>query len=199
MGANITDIRSIAMDGLKIRLNQPEYTRRSGKTAAHENLSGTSQIHRAIRHIMEAWDFPTLIEELQSKVRQILMVDFIALVSESPNKGARPLKANLVIYNIITIVLPVFNDTYLTKGHNIAVRIVVLRKVLERPNKICDPDMALIQSGAALRLSIERGLLTCALILSAEDHRKFCRQQGTDLLVFFSSFFERTLRCWLAC
>ena len=109
------------------------------------------------------------------------------------------MKANLEHNNVIKVVPSGFVDTYLTEGRNIPVRNVVLRKVLERPSEIYDPNMALIKSEAELRLCFKRGLLPGMSILGAEDLRKFSRQQGKDLLAFFSSFFERALRRWLTC
>ena len=199
MGANVIDIRGIAMARLETRLNQLEDTHRSVIAAAYDNLAGTSQIQRAILRVMEASDFPTLIKDLQGEVREILMVDFIALVLESPKKGVCYLKSHLGHNDVLRIVPSGFVDTYLTEGRNIPVCDVVLRKVLKNPGKIYDLNMALIQSEAALKLCFKKGLLPGMLILGAEDPRKFSRQQGTDLLAFFSSFFERALRRWLAC
>lgn len=199
MGANVIDIREIAMARLKTRLNQLEDTHRSVKATACNNLAGTSQMQRAILRIMKASDFLTLIKDLQGEVRKILMVDFIALVLESPKKGICHLKANLGNNNVIRIVPSGFVDNYLTGGRNIPVRDVVLQKVLKNPSEIYDPNMALIQSEAAIKLCFKRGLLPGMLILGAEDPRKFSRQQGTDLLAFLSSFFERALRRWLTC
>ena len=152
MGANVIDIRGIAMARLETRLNQLEDTHRSVIAAANDNLAGTSQIQRAILRAMKASDFPTLIKNLQAEVREILMVDFIALVLESPKKGVCHLKANLGHDNEIIIVSSGFVETYLTEGRNIPVRDVVLRKVLKDPREIYDPNMALIRSEAALKV-----------------------------------------------
>ena len=197
MGANIIDIRGIAMDRLKTRLDILEDTHRSVIAAAYDNVAGNSQIQRAILRIMEASDFPTFIADLEGEVRKILRVDSIALVFESLKEDATALKAHLGNNDTIKIVPPGFVDTYLTQGRNIPVRDVVLREVLERPNEIYDPSMALIQSEAALRLCFERERLPGMLLLGAENERQFSRQQGTDLLAFFSGFFERAMRRWL--
>lgn len=154
MGANVIDIRGIAIARLKTRLNQLEDTDRSVIAAAYDNLAGTSQIQRAILRVMEASDFPTLIKDLQGEVREILMVDFIALVLESPKKGVCYLKSHLGHNDVLRIVPSGFVDTYLTERLNIPVRDVFLRKVLKYPSEIYDPNMALIQSEAALKLSL---------------------------------------------
>jgi hypothetical protein len=87
MGANIIDIRGIAMDRLESRLDRLEDTHRSVIAAAYDNLAGANQIQRAILRIMDALDFQTFIKDLEGDVREILRVDSIALVFESGKKG----------------------------------------------------------------------------------------------------------------
>lgn len=198
MGANIIDIRGIAMDRLETRLDRLEDTHRSVIAAAYDNLAGTSQIHRAILRIMDALDFPTFIADLAGDVREILRVDRIALVFESRKKDAASFQAKLGNNDIIKVVPAGFIDTYLTQGRNTPVRDVVLREVVERPSEIYDTSMALIQSEAALKLGFGPGRLPGMLLLGAEDPHQFSQQQGTDLLAFFSGFFERAMRRWLA-
>ena len=198
MGANIIDIRGFAMERLETRIDRLEDTHRSVIAAAYDNLAGTSQIQRAILRIMDALDFPTFIADLEGDVREILRVDRIALVFESRKKDATFLKAKLGNNDIIKIVPARFIDTYLTRGRNTPVRDVVLREVAERPSEIYDSSMALIQSEAALKLAFGPERLPGMLLLGAEDPRQFSQQQGTDLLTFFSGFFERAMRRWLA-
>lgn len=198
MGANIFDIRGIAMDRLESRLDRLEDTHRSVLAAAYDNLAGTSQIQRAILRSMDALDFPTFIADLEGDVREILKVDHIALVFESRKKDAASFKAKLGNNDIIKIVPAGFIDTYLTQGRNTPVRDVVLREITERPSEIYQIDMAQIQSEAALKLGFGAGRLPGMLLLGAEDAHRFSQQQGTDLLAFFSGFFERAMRRWLA-
>lgn len=197
MGANIVDIRGIAMDRLESRLDRLENTHRSVIAAAYDNLAGTSQIQRAILRIMDALDFQTFIVDLEGDVREILRVDRIALVFESHEKDASFLKDKFGNNNIIKIVPAGFIGSYLTQGRNMPARDVILREVAERPSEIYDISMAQIQSEAALKLSLGQGRLPGMLLLSSEDRRQFSQQQGTDLLEFFSGFFERAMRRWL--
>jgi uncharacterized protein YigA (DUF484 family) len=198
MGANIIDIRGIAMERLETRLDRLENTNRSVIAAAYDNLAGTSQIQRAILRIMDAQDWPTFISDLEDDVREILRVDSISLVFESRKKDAASFKAKLGNNDIIKVVPAEFIDTYLTQGRSTPVRDVVLRKVIERPGEIYNPSMELIESEAALRLSFGAGRLPGMLLLGAEDSHQFSQQQGTDLLAFFAGFFERAMRRWLA-
>jgi uncharacterized protein YigA (DUF484 family) len=49
-----------------------------------------------------------------------------------------------------------------------------------------------------LRLDFGAGTLPGLLILAAKDPEQFSPAQGTDLLTFFATIFERALRRWLA-
>ena len=120
------------------------------------------------------------------------------MVFESRKKDAASFQAKLGNNDIIKVVPAGFIDTYLTQGRNTPVRDVVLREVVERPSEIYDTSMALIQSEAALKLGFGPGRLPGMLLLGAEDPHQFSQQQGTDLLAFFSGFFERAMRRWLA-
>jgi uncharacterized protein len=53
LGANIVDLRGLAMERLEARLERLEDTHRSVIAAAYENLAGTNQMHRAILRILE--------------------------------------------------------------------------------------------------------------------------------------------------
>jgi uncharacterized protein YigA (DUF484 family) len=54
-----------------------------------------------------------------------------------------------------------------------------------------------IRSEACLRLDFGPGRLPGMLAMGAEDPHQFSPQQGTDLLGFFGSVFERAMRRWL--
>ena len=57
MGANIVDLRGIAMERLEARLDRLEDTHRSVIAAAYENLAGTNQVHRAILRMLDPTGF----------------------------------------------------------------------------------------------------------------------------------------------
>ena len=74
MGANIIDIRGIAMDRLESRLDRLEDTHRSVIAAAYDNLAGANQIQRAILRIMDALDFQTFIKDLEGDVLSLIHI-----------------------------------------------------------------------------------------------------------------------------
>src|SRR6056297_2827081 len=84
LGGNIVDMRGIAMERLENRLDRLEDTHRSVIAAAYENLAGTNQIHRAILTLLDRTDFEDFLKALGTEVAEILRVDRIRLVLESP-------------------------------------------------------------------------------------------------------------------
>ena len=83
MGANIVDLRGIAMQRLETRLDRLEDTHRSVIAAAYENLAGTNQIHRAVLQLLEPASFEGFITALRGEVAQTLRVDIVRLVLET--------------------------------------------------------------------------------------------------------------------
>ena len=67
MGANIVDLRGIAMDRLENRLDRLEDTHRSVIAAAYENLAGTNQVHRAILQMLDPLSFEDFLKSLGAK------------------------------------------------------------------------------------------------------------------------------------
>ena len=55
----------------------------------------------------------------------------------------------------------------------------------------------IVTSEAVLKLDLGAGNLPAMLVLGSEQIAQFTPQKGADLLVFFTSAFERVLRRWL--
>mgnify|MGYP000866532160 FL=1 len=83
MGANIVDLRGVAMARLEARLDRLEDTHRSVIAAAYENLAGTNQVHRAVLKLLDPLDFESFLKALHTEVAEILRVDCVRLVLES--------------------------------------------------------------------------------------------------------------------
>jgi uncharacterized protein YigA (DUF484 family) len=90
MGANIVDLRGIAMQRLETRLDRLEDTHRSVIAAAYENLAGTNQVHRAILQLLEPTNFEAFMKALTGEVAQTLRVDMVRLVLETLQETATP-------------------------------------------------------------------------------------------------------------
>ncbi|SFD89903.1 DUF484 family protein [Roseivivax sediminis] len=196
MGANIVDLRGIAMERLESRLDRLEETHRSVIAAAYENLAGTNQIHRAILRMLDPVDFETFLRDLGGDVADILRVDCVKLVLESREGGDIPAVRKLG--EVLTVAEPGFIDDYVSEGRGTPVRAVTLRQCGMRDARIYGELSDWIRSEACLKLDFGAGRLPGLLVLGAEDPNQFTPQHGSDLLGFFAGVFERSMRRWLS-
>ena len=193
LGQNIVDLRSVAMRRLEAQLGRLEETNRSVIAAAYDNLAGTQQIHRALLKIMEPTDFGGFLTMIGTEMVDILRIDYACLILETQNQSPDP---NLAPLGPVVKPAPSgFVADYLSQ--NLAAK-VTLRRVT-KPNVFVYPEaMGPMGSEACLQLDFGAGTLPGLLILAAKDAEQFSPAQGTDLLTFFATIFERALRRWLA-
>jgi uncharacterized protein YigA (DUF484 family) len=195
MGANIVDLRGIAMERLEARLDRLEDTHRSVIAAAYENLAGTNQVHRAILRMLDPLEFESFLHDLGGEVAEILRVDAIVLVLESAATEEDPAIKRLG--DVLRIAEPGFVDDYLTHGRGGQVRQVTLRQTQNADEAVYGEASGWVRSEACLKLDFGKGRLPGLLVMGAEDPHQFSPQQGTDLLSFFAGVFERSMRRWL--
>ena len=193
LGQNIVDLRSVAMRRLEAQLGRLEETNRSVIAAAYDNLAGTQQIHRALLKIMEPTDFGGSLTMIGTELVDILRIDYACLIVETQNQSPDP---NLAPLGPFVKPAPSgFVANYLSQN---LVEKVTLRRVTE-PNIFVYPEaIGPMGSEACLQLDFGAGTLPGLLILAAKDAEQFSPAQGTDLLTFFATIFERALRRWLA-
>ncbi|AOZ70211.1 recombinase XerC [Rhodobacter xanthinilyticus] len=194
MGANIVDLRGIAMQRLEARLDRLEDTHRSVIAAAYENLSGTNQIHRAVLRLLEPSSFEEFLAVLQGEVAEVLRVDAVRLVLESLHSEADPALKRLG--DVLCVAEPGFIQEYMGSGRGPA-RGVVLRQTQGLSRAIYGDAADWIRSEALMRLDFGPGRLPGLLVMGAEDPHQFKPSQGVDLLGFFAGIFERAMRRWL--
>ena len=196
MGTNIVDLRGLAMERLEARLDRLEETHRAVIAAAYENLSGTNQIHRAILRMLDPDQFEAFLRNLGTDVAEILRVDAIKLVLESPSAGPDPALER--ISNVLVVVEPGFIDAYMTAGRAQAGRHVVLRQAIPDSTLIYGARVGDLRSEAVMRLDLGAQRMGGMLVMASENPHMFKAGQGTDLLSFFAGIFERSMRRWLA-
>jgi len=88
-------------------------------------------------------------------------------------------------------------EEYLTEGRNISSRAVTLRQIGRASDTLYGEKAVWIRSEALMRLDLGAGNLPGMLALGSEDPHQFHPNQGSDLLAFLGSVFERTMRRWL--
>ncbi|MEM7472011.1 MAG: DUF484 family protein [Pseudomonadota bacterium] len=194
LGGNIVDLRGIAMDRLESRLDRLEDTHKSVIAAAYENLVGTNMIQNAVLKMLEPTDFPAFLQALAGELTEALRVSKLRLILESKEPGA----GVPGFEHVLSIVGPGVVDHYITAGRNLSVRPVTLRQVSPASTDVYGDIADYIKSEALLKLDLGAGRLPGLLILGSEDPHQFRPNQGTDLLTFFGSAFERAMRRWLA-
>ncbi len=197
MGANIVDLRGIAMQRLETRLDRLEDTHRSVIAAAYENLAGTNQVHRAILQMLDPLNFEEFLKVLASDVAQTLRVDCVRLVLESVQDDNDEDPALNRVGDVLCVADPGFVAEYLSNGRNVPLRPVVLRQVVPSSDAIYGDRAADVRSEALMKLDFGTGRLPGMLALGSEDPHQFKPVHGTDLLAFFAGVFERTMRRWL--
>ena len=196
MGANIVDLRGIAMDRLETRLDRLEDTHRAVIAAAYVNLAGTNQIHRALLRMLDPVEFEVFLRDLGGDVAEILRVDSVRLVLETAQAEQDKVLGSLS--DVLTVQPAGYIDDYLTQGRGGSARQVTLRQIQEGDTSIYSDKAGWIRSEACLKLDFGTGRLPGMLALGAEDPHMFGPQQGSDLLVFFAGVFERIMRRWLS-
>lgn len=196
MGSNVIDLRGIAMERLESRLDRLEDTHRTVIAAAYENLAGTNQVHRAILQLLDPLSFEDFLKALNGEVAPTLRVDCVRLVLESVQDDQDPSLRRLG--DVLYVGEPGFVGSYISGGRNVPLRAVVLRQVLPQSDALYGDKAGYIRSEALLKLDFGTGRLPGMLVLGAEDPHQFKSTHGTDLLAFFASVFERTMRRWLS-
>ncbi len=187
-GANVIDMRALAMDRLEARLDRLEDTHRTVVAAAYENLAGTNMIHRAILSLLEPCTPEEFLAALTGPVAAALRVDTVNVILET--EGEPP--AIAAPPEVIGFAEPGYVSLYVATGRGGAPRRVTLRRV--RGSAAIHGPGGPVQSEACLTLDLGPGRLPGVLVLGAADPQQFAPGQGTDLLAFFGSVFERALR-----
>ncbi len=196
MGANIVDLRGIAMERLEARLDRLEDTHRSVIAAAYENLAGTHQVQRAVLRLLDPQRFEDFLALLGTDLAEILRVDAMRLVLETRQTRADPALSRLG--GVLCIAEPGFVGAYLRGPRNGPMRPVALRRTDPSADGVYGDTGARIRSEAAIGLDLGAGRLPAMLVMGSEDPHHFKPTQGTDLLAFFAGAFERAMRRWLA-
>lgn len=192
MGGNIVDLRGVAMERLEARLQRLEETHRSVIAAAYENLAGMAQIHRAVTAVLEPLTFEDFLSCLENDVAGILRVGKVRLVLESLEAPGEELSS---IGDVLAVRQPGFVTEY--TGTTQTPRQVTLRSAHGNASLVFGEHVDWIRSEACIALDLGAGRLPGMLALASDDSLQFQATQGTDLLSFLGTSFERAMRRWL--
>ncbi|MGR3483984.1 MAG: DUF484 family protein [Paracoccaceae bacterium] len=191
-GANVVDLRGMAMDRLETRLSRLEGTHRDVISAAYENMAGTEQIHRAVLRLLEASDMAEFLSALHGDVARILRVDTIRLCIEG-RQGQDATRAAAAV----TVLQPGGVDAYMTGGRPVAPARVTLRRTSVPDDTVHGRQFDQIASEGCVRLNLGSGRAAAMLVMGSTEEDTFAPGQGTDLLAFLGGAIERCLRRWV--
>lgn len=197
LGANVVDLRGIAMQRLESRLDRLEDTHRSVIAAAYENLAGTNQVHRAVLQLLEPTNFESFIKALTTEVAQTLRVDMVRLVLETLQEDGETDPTLRRLGEVLQVAPAGFVGHYLTNGRNGPGRQIVLRSMTALAVDLYGERADDLQSEALMKLDLGPNRLPGMLVFASEDPTQFKSTHGTDLLQFFAGVFERSMRRWL--
>ena len=195
LGANVVDIRGVAMERMEARLQTLEDAHRTVVAAAYDNLAGMNIIHKAVHAILEPEDFGGFLDVVNGALAEIMRVERVRLIIESTQDEADTFAQTCG--NALTTAEPGSINAYILSGARGPVRQVTLRHTENPPSEIYGKLAGSIQSEACLRLDIGDRSLPGLLVLGAGNPELFGPQQGTDLLAFLAGAFERVLRRWV--
>ncbi len=191
-GDKVVDLRNVFVERLEDRLDKLEDTHRNVIAAAYDNMSGTSQVQRAVLAALDPRDFPAFLDTVQTEIADILAVDVVRLCIESNTKDG-PLP-----HAVITPLEPGQINAYLTDGRDTPARKITLRSVSKSKALVYTAAAGRVKSEALMRLDLGQKRLPALLALGSTEVDRFSPDQGVDLLMFFTTAFERILRRWVA-
>lgn len=193
----VVDLRSIALERLEDRLNRLEDTHRHVIAAAYDNMTGTSQIHKAILTILEPTDFETFLIMLSSDLQRHLRVDALSLCLETSVLAQNnPNDTELAFAEGMSFVPPGTIADIFTHGRPHDGKTVLLQRYAD-PLIFGEMMSQRLKSSALIALDLGPENLPGVLAFGALDASVFDPSKATDLLVFFGAAFERVLRRWL--
>lgn len=190
MGANVVDMRGLAMARLEGRLERLEDTHRAVIAAAYDNLAGTNQIHRAVLRLLEAQSLAEALSALDGEVAQTLRLACVRLAVESGTPSPDP---DAVLRHLPEGTVADF----LAGPRQAEPRQVTLRRSSPMTGALFGPRAGRCGSEAVLLLDLGPAAPPAMMMLGAEDAGQFRPTQGTDLLAFLAGAAGRLFRRWL--
>jgi uncharacterized protein YigA (DUF484 family) len=194
-GANVLDMRRVAMSKLESRLGHLETAHQNVVSAAYDSVAVTAQVHRAVLEMIVPLEFEGFLAALDGPVSDCLRLRAIRLVMESDT--ATPDCLLNTVDGVISLLQPGFVDGYAATRRRTAAAQIILRDVAQGSVSVYGTAAADIRSEALVRLNLGSGRADGLLVLGAENPDHFAPGQATDLLEFFSRICERLLRGWL--
>jgi len=196
--SNIIDLKTVVLKRLEGRLDEMEGQTSTIISAAYDNISTTSKVHRAILDVLEPNTFPDFLEFLREHWPETLNIDVARLCLEAPAIPLEDMPALQREFGPGVVFLQKDEiDYYITLGKDVEPRPVTLRQIRKGVTKIHGLHAENIRSEALMKLNLGDGNRPGLLIMGSHNPDQFAPNMGTDLLVFYGSVFEKVMQRWL--
>lgn len=204
-GEKVIDLRGAALKVLERRRATLEKTNRTITEESQRNFASVQRVHRATVTLLNCQKIEDFCAAIRGPVKEVLQIDRILVLVESPFAGLKPNKEFGPIKSYHTgFILEYYGSSTVYKSGRIRLR--------SCPNISSDIYHNLhhgpIQSEAVLPLSLrgkrhadqsqeaKQGKDFALMLLGSRDVNVFQPNMGTDLLAFFREVVECTLRRW---
>ncbi len=188
-GGNVIDLRGLAIARLEERLSRLESTHQNVLSAAYENVSTTTQVHRAILSMIAPLQLEAFLDCLGSDVADILRAASIRILVEGRMPIEHPVLVPVGVGDITRYI-----DSW-RSGRPVP---VALRRVPAKMPRLHDESRGPIRSEALYRLELGDTAPAALLAIGSADPDQYLPSHATDLLELFGRVCERTLRGLLA-
>ena len=197
LGANVVDLRHVAMHRLSHKLGKLEGTHQSVVAAAYQNLLGTKQIHQAVIELLRQSNLDEFVHSLKFDLLKILNVDCICILLEKSNETAEYSTPKYSNPNIQQV-MPGFVNAYMTQGGDTESTKVKLRQANSSTNQLFESASTQIRSEGCVQLSFHENQTLGMIVFGSSNVNFFEPGQGTDLLNFFACVCEKVLGRWIS-
>lgn len=193
-GANVFDLRGLALSRLEARFDQLEKTHQEVLAAAYHNVATTDQVHRAIRALTGPLELEPFLQCLQSDVADILRLSSVRILLEPAEFRPVPLPNPS---GVLLMVDPGMVELHVNTWRSGRSPDVVARRVAKDVLGVHANAASEVASEALVRLELGSHFRAGLLVLGSSDPDQYSASQSTDLLELFGRVFERLFRALL--
>jgi len=196
--ANIIDLKTVVLRRLEGRLDEMEGQNNTIISAAYDNISTTSNVHRAILNALEPMTFTDFLSFLRTTWAHSLNIDVARVCLEAPSVSLEDMPALQAEFGPGVVFLQKDEiDYYITLGKDQEPRPITLRQIRKGVTKIHGTFAPEVRSEALMKLDLGVGNRPGLLLLASKNSEQFAPNMGTDLLMFYGSVFEKIMQRWL--
>ncbi len=189
-GAHVVDIRSALIDRLNAKLGDVSAREQSTIEAAQDYFENIEKVHTTILDLLSATDLSSFLDISKTSIESNFDLDSFLIILEREDSE------DLETLHPALIATPDgIGQSYFSKPLDPARPHINMRET-----SAVSPLIILNQpaSEAIIKLDLGEDHVHSFIVMSSVDMDRFSAEKATDLLNFFSRFYEQQLARWLA-